>query len=125
MEQGLSSLEAKAEIPELADYAEEAKSYYHRQLQNYKEAVQMESEDSDDSSSSKPELVEDPDDQSQAVVNAPILKSRKGVLEPPLPPNNLVPYKPTKFGLDKARRDCRFEMIKIVREVNRYGDIHE
>ncbi|KAJ7742676.1 hypothetical protein DFH07DRAFT_750169 [Mycena maculata] len=36
--------------------------------------------------------------------------------EPPIPPNNLVPYKGSIFRLDKARRDCRFEMIKIVRE---------
>lgn len=40
-----------------------------------------------------------------------------GPPEPPMPPNELVPYKGTIFGLDKARRDCRFEMIKIVREV--------
>ncbi|KAF2805523.1 uncharacterized protein BDZ99DRAFT_423807 [Mytilinidion resinicola] len=39
------------------------------------------------------------------------------VLEKPLPPNELQPYIPDIFGLDKARRDCRFEMIKIVREV--------
>jgi len=38
--------------------------------------------------------------------------------EAPLSPNSLKFYKPTVFGLDKARRDCRFEMIKIVREVS-------
>ena len=38
--------------------------------------------------------------------------------EEPMPPNDLVPYSATIFGLDKARRDCRFEMIKVVREVN-------
>ncbi|THV02562.1 hypothetical protein K435DRAFT_653134 [Dendrothele bispora CBS 962.96] len=35
-----------------------------------------------------------------------------------MPPNELRPYKANIFGLDKARRDCRFEMIKIVREVD-------
>ncbi|CAI7660111.1 unnamed protein product [Penicillium glandicola] len=43
----------------------------------------------------------------------------KGVtVEEPLPPTELVPYKGDFFALDTARRDCRFEMIKIVREVN-------
>lgn len=40
------------------------------------------------------------------------------ILEPPMPPNALVPYPADLFGLDHAKRDCRFEMIKIVREVN-------
>lgn len=39
-------------------------------------------------------------------------------LEEPLPANECKPYDPDDFGLDKAQRDCRFEMIKIVREVN-------
>ncbi|KAK3380771.1 hypothetical protein B0T24DRAFT_664692 [Lasiosphaeria ovina] len=39
-------------------------------------------------------------------------------LEEPLPPNEVQPYLADTFGLDKASRDCRFEMIKIVREVN-------
>ena len=38
-------------------------------------------------------------------------------VDPPFPPNDLVPYRADIFGLDKARKDCRFEMIKIVREV--------
>lgn len=41
--------------------------------------------------------------------------------EAPMPPNDLVPYKDNLFGMDKARRDCRFEMIKIVREVRVSG----
>jgi hypothetical protein len=42
----------------------------------------------------------------------------KGVtVEKPLPPNEVVPYRGDLFDLDKSRRDCRFEMIKIVREV--------
>jgi hypothetical protein len=39
-------------------------------------------------------------------------------LEEPLPPNMVEPYPADAFGLDNAARDCRFEMIKIVREVN-------
>jgi len=35
----------------------------------------------------------------------------------PIPPNDLVPYKANIFGLEKARRDCRLELVKIVREV--------
>lgn len=38
-------------------------------------------------------------------------------LEAPLPPNALVAYTADLFGLDQAKRDCRLEMIKIVREV--------
>ena len=40
------------------------------------------------------------------------------VLEPPMPPNNLKAYPADLYGLDHAKRDCRFEMIKIVREVS-------
>jgi len=39
-------------------------------------------------------------------------------LEEPLPPNAVDTYAADTFGLDKAARDCRFEMIKVVREVN-------
>ncbi|KAJ7314681.1 hypothetical protein DFH08DRAFT_716451 [Mycena albidolilacea] len=39
-------------------------------------------------------------------------------IEEPLLPNALTLYPAIIFGLDKARRDCRFEMIKIVKEVD-------
>jgi len=39
------------------------------------------------------------------------------VIEEPLPANEVNLYDPDIFGLDIAARDCRFEMIKIVREV--------
>ncbi|KAG5644903.1 hypothetical protein DXG03_007455 [Asterophora parasitica] len=55
--------------------------------------------------------------QPTAQVATPVLLPRP-LPEPPMPPNELVPYKGSIFGLDKARRDCRFEMIKIVREVD-------
>ena len=37
--------------------------------------------------------------------------------EKAMKPNPCVPYPPDLLGLDKARQDCRFEMIKIVQEV--------
>ncbi|KAF7324485.1 Major facilitator superfamily MFS-1 [Mycena kentingensis (nom. inval.)] len=37
---------------------------------------------------------------------------------PPMPPNAIKPYDPSIFGLEEASTDCRFEMIKIVREVD-------
>lgn len=52
-------------------------------------------------------------------------KSESSVETKLLEPNKLVPYRPNVYGLDQARRDCRFEMIKIVREVSIrkiYGD---
>lgn len=45
-------------------------------------------------------------------------EAKKDEVAKPLPPNALVPYPCDIFGLEKARRDCRFEMIKIVREVS-------
>ena len=38
-------------------------------------------------------------------------------IEKPLPANAVALYHPDIFGLEDAARDCRFEMIKIVREV--------
>ncbi|KAK6497175.1 hypothetical protein TWF506_004650 [Arthrobotrys conoides] len=40
------------------------------------------------------------------------------VIEKPLPNNQVELYGPDIFGLEIAARDCRFEMIKIVREVD-------
>lgn len=39
-------------------------------------------------------------------------------LEEPLLPNRLEAYAGDLFGLDLAKRDCRLEMIKIVKEVS-------
>ncbi|KAK6354949.1 hypothetical protein TWF696_004077 [Orbilia brochopaga] len=39
-------------------------------------------------------------------------------IEKPLPNNKVELYDPDIFGLEVAARDCRFEMIKIVREVD-------
>lgn len=39
------------------------------------------------------------------------------VLEPPMKLSFMQAYPADLYGLDHAKRDCRFEMIKIVREV--------
>ncbi|EGX45522.1 hypothetical protein AOL_s00169g128 [Orbilia oligospora ATCC 24927] len=39
-------------------------------------------------------------------------------IEKPLPNNKIELYDPDIFGLEVAARDCRFEMIKIVKEVD-------
>lgn len=52
--------------------------------------------------------------QRNAVTTKPVIHK----VGKPLPPRQLTPYMPTVFGLDEAQRDCRFEMIKIVREVD-------
>ncbi|CAH0027028.1 unnamed protein product [Clonostachys rhizophaga] len=39
-------------------------------------------------------------------------------IDKPLPANAVQPYDPDVFGLEVAASDCRFEMIKIVREVD-------
>lgn len=44
-------------------------------------------------------------------------KYRDIVLEPPMKLSFMQAYPADLYGLDHAKRDCRFEMIKIVREV--------
>ncbi|KAI0151373.1 hypothetical protein BJ166DRAFT_535843 [Pestalotiopsis sp. NC0098] len=39
-------------------------------------------------------------------------------VRPPTKPNQVKPYHKSLLGLEKARRDCRLEMIKIVQEVD-------
>jgi hypothetical protein len=48
-------------------------------------------------------------------------------IEAPLPCNSVEPYTPDVFGLEDAAKDCRFEMIKIVREVSHRAtfDVHQ
>lgn len=60
------------------------------------------------------------DQKNQALV--PYMGTRSQALAPiekPLPSNKVQLYGPDIFGLELASRDCRFEMIKIVREVCR------
>ena len=49
--------------------------------------------------------------------DATALVKRGSLQEEPLAPNSLKPYAPSLIGLEQARRDCRWEMIKIVKEV--------
>ncbi|KAJ7132377.1 hypothetical protein C8R44DRAFT_773925 [Mycena epipterygia] len=42
--------------------------------------------------------------------------------EPSMPHNNLVPYGCSVLGLDNAMRDCRLEMVKIVREMDKVAE---
>lgn len=48
-------------------------------------------------------------------------KAPSATPEAPLSCKVLVPYEATIFGLDKARRDCKSEMAKIVNEVDVNG----
>ena len=75
---------------------------YEDQLDKYNKQLQLESAADDDTASS-----------------ASVVLIGKTKRTPPARPNELVPYSADIFGLDKARRDCRFEMIKIVKEVRR------
>lgn len=47
-----------------------------------------------------------------------VTKRSRQTLRKPLESNKLEPYAADLFGLDEARTDCRFEMIKIVAEVD-------
>ncbi|KAJ6580932.1 hypothetical protein B0H19DRAFT_1060628 [Mycena capillaripes] len=100
VDQGQSILTAKEAIPELAELALEAKANYEAQMKEYQQKIEsLKQAHSKHASSSS---------SSQALV----------LPEPPMPPNDCVPYKGNIFGLDKARLACRLEMIKIVREVD-------
>ena len=92
VDMGISSLEAKSSNSDLEELGKQAKEDYETRLERYKsvngsKAVGVHSKLSADMDSE------------------------------PLEPNKIVPYKASVFGLDQAKRDCRFEMIKIVREV--------
>ncbi|THV02549.1 hypothetical protein K435DRAFT_345614 [Dendrothele bispora CBS 962.96] len=136
VEQGQSELVVKADIPELSELSREANAYYEKQLAIYKK--EFEQKDGTTPSAAKaPSVESDASDRAWEVLpsttttgsadaaNAATKKQMPSVKkappegpEPPMPPNKLQPYKASIFGLDKARRDCRFEMIKIIREVD-------
>ncbi|KAM5344892.1 hypothetical protein ACJ41O_010754 [Fusarium nematophilum] len=67
------------------------------------------------------ELVEARKAEQDAHALVPFTGTRSQALEPiekPMPSNKVEVYGPDVFGLEEAARDCRFEMIKIVREVD-------
>lgn len=84
-------------LDEFESYAAEAKKNHERRLARYGEKSIV---DDGDTLSSRDEGL---------LVGPPA---------PPTHPNDLVPYKPSIFGLEKARWDCRLEMDKIVNEVS-------
>ena len=95
VDNGQSSLTARPTNPDLEEHGKLAKGDFDTRLAVYKDSLEK-----DISKGSK------------AI-------AAHGKDEEPLEPNKVVPYKPSLMGLDQARRDARFEMIKIVREVIR------
>ncbi|KAF7317696.1 hypothetical protein MKEN_00857300 [Mycena kentingensis (nom. inval.)] len=128
VEQGQSMLTVKSDIPEFAEMAIEAKTDFTNRTQDYQRKVQSRKALSAplDAAASVPVEGDGTSPAPDAVVPlstpSPSISSPSGVLVAPMPPNELKPYNATIFGLDKARRDCRFEMIKIVREVDAVAD---
>lgn len=126
LEQGQSSLEMRRARPQFADLARQAQEHYQSQLAIYEKKKQAYEQAQQDAASA---------DSGEGVYQLcrnlvrcaqrshypeTVLATRAPTAPPPecpLPPNNLEPYSDDIFGLDKARRDCRFEMIKIVKEV--------
>jgi len=147
VEQGQSELVAKNDIPELAGLAQEAKANYDNQLTRYKEELSKYeptqslgsvdvAEPLPKCSPPQPSLLTAagfaparffdsvPALAPVIISTVPHLSTSSGVganppsPQPPLPPIDLVPYAADILGLTKALRNCRFEMIKIVREVS-------
>lgn len=58
-----------------------------------------------------------PSEEDTALVPVTRRSQALNIIEEPLPANKVAVYDPDVFGLELAARDCRFEMIKIVREV--------
>lgn len=90
---GISSLEARESNEDLEEVGKQAKADYEQRLQRYKSVMDQKT--------------------ARNHVATPV-----DVDGEPLEPNKVIPYKANVFGLDQAKRDCRFEMIKIVREVS-------
>ena len=99
----------KPDNPDLVDLAREAKAHYEAELAVYR------SKTAQQAIAAAPTTSGDSDAETPLAV-VPTAKSAHE-LDPPFPPNDLVPYCANVIGLDKACKDCRFEMIKIVREV--------
>nr|RBQ86854.1 hypothetical protein FVER53263_13019 [Fusarium verticillioides] len=91
VDKGLMTVKKAEEQDGLATYRESFAKSYEERLKAFKEAEKT--------------MLENPS------------QFRDIVLEPPMPANALQPYTADLYGLDHAKRDCRFEMIKIVREV--------
>lgn len=100
--------DSKADFEKLAAEAQEDYQAKYNQFYGVKQSG--ESEDVTKLSDIRKQIVEA---QKQLSI------TEKGELyDPPLKPNEMMPYDGTLLGLDKALRDCRWEMIKIVKEVS-------
>jgi hypothetical protein len=122
VEQGQSYLKAKPNLPELSEMAAEAKKHYVAQMDRYQKSLPGPATESQALALIVPATPseEKTENGGSDVDVAPKQVIKVQACEPveaPLPPNVLTPYPANIFGLDKARRDCRFEMIKIVKEV--------
>ncbi|KAF7341749.1 hypothetical protein MSAN_02073700 [Mycena sanguinolenta] len=115
VEKGQSALTAKEAPPKLVELKAQSKAYYDKQVSEYQQkqqslqAAPTTSDPATDPNATQPAPQQTP---------APVIPAHQALPEVPMPPNNLIPYDGDQFGLDDARRDCRFEMIKIVREVD-------
>ncbi|KAK7454045.1 hypothetical protein VKT23_011558 [Stygiomarasmius scandens] len=146
VERGNSGLVAKEDMAELAELNREAKEYYQHKLNLYKRAISEEHISNntttavDDEASSErswasvgqKDIPLPSSTPATSAANTGSAGSKPSVQnnrinsaaatsflpEVPIPPNDLVPYKANIFGMEKARKDCRLEMVNIVREIN-------
>jgi hypothetical protein len=95
------ALEPPTVSPGLTKYAETAVKIEKEKLDHYKKAIDAQKKSEDH----------------KALVPVSRQLQTPEPIEEPLPANPVEPYDADIFGLEVAARACRFEMIKIVREV--------
>lgn len=121
---------------ELAEFGEESKEDYNRRLLAFygpgniptsrapPKAITGPGETSEEVTQTKQELVKVQTELAKIEHELSIAKRKLkisadgGHAEPPFKPNALKPYPASQVGFERARRDCRWEMIKIVKEVD-------
>ncbi|KAF7358356.1 hypothetical protein MVEN_00885600 [Mycena venus] len=119
VEQGQSYLVAKPNVPELSEMAAEARKYYAAHTDRYQKSLSGPAAESQVLSLTAPSTASEENQNGESDVPEQVAKVRpRERTEAPLPPNAFTPYPANIFGLDKARRDCRFEMIKIAKEID-------
>ncbi|KAK7454069.1 hypothetical protein VKT23_011582 [Stygiomarasmius scandens] len=144
VEKKQSELVAKDNLVEFTEMNRKAKEYYQRELDFNKQKVSGKhiasntttAVDDDASSEGSWDSVNQKGIKSSTGAASAVSVSDAGFRHPaqndrtiltvmtsflprvPIPPNDLVPYKANIFGLEKARRDCRLEIVKILREID-------
>ncbi|KAJ3545184.1 hypothetical protein NM208_g2634 [Fusarium decemcellulare] len=100
---GMAILNKAQDQPEAKLIADAATKSYDEQVKEYNDSIQTVKEQ-----------------QQTSLVRYDSSQNKKDhrKISKPLPPNQLITYPASVYGLDQAQRDCRFEMIKIVREVD-------